>query len=236
MVCKLLKKGISLAMAFAALLSLSCCGVGDKVLIDEITAAEATSCEAAETTPEETTAASLSEEELDELAQNMPEIVFVLSCEESGWLYAGFYVTNTGEIKLYDFRPFESSYSHNSIPDIYDKLEEAACDVLYDKYNEKIVSADDLTALSHDELVGYYKRLLLIEGDAERFYSCVVYPAGWGIYRFYGIKNNDKGEKECIILYGEHGDGDYYIHSNPDAEDMYAEFIRFIPLLQGRME
>ena len=240
MVLNLLKKVISFAGTFAIVLSLSCCGADNEIPPKETTVYETTT----EGTPEETTSQTLSEEELDALVQNMPEIVFVISYEDMSnenetddVLVAGFYVTNTGEIKLYDLRPFES-YMNSTIPDIYDKLEEAACDTLYkisgDTDSKKIVSEDELTDLSYDELVGYYKRLLLIEGDAECIHSGVILHGGWGAYRFYGIKNNNKGETECIILYGEMGIGDEYVHSNSDATYMSVEFQYLIPRLHGR--
>ncbi|MCH5349263.1 MAG: cellulose binding domain-containing protein [Oscillospiraceae bacterium] len=65
MVYKLLKKGISLALAFVIVLSLSCCGVGDEVLIDEITS-ETTSLEATESTLEENTSTEITTDEVTE--------------------------------------------------------------------------------------------------------------------------------------------------------------------------
>ena len=227
----LLKKMISAALAFAVVLSLSCCGVGDEVSIDEI------GSETTETTTE-TTAETLSEEELDELVQNMPEIVFVLSYQDDNENIFGYYLKNTGEVKMFDFREIAPDEIYD-IHDVYDRLEEVIYDGLYirehGKAFEKIISENNLKALSEDELIGYYKRLLLIEGDAEYVKWSIGLDGGWGYYKLYGIKNNYNGEKECLLLCGD-GDDSEYKHSNPDAKEIYRELVlyNFFPDLRGQ--
>ena len=65
-------------------------------------------CGKTEEVPQETaaseTAARLSKEELDKMAENMPEIVFVMSHHYDDTNILGCYITNTGEMKIYDFR------------------------------------------------------------------------------------------------------------------------------------
>ena len=237
----LIKKSITLALAFAAVLSLSCCGVGDEALIDETTTETTTTTTETtiEETTEETTTGTLSEEELDKLAQNMPEIVFVLSFEDvyNENIY-GFYVLNTGKIKIYDFRKIAPDEIY-SIPDVYDRLEEATCERLEPKidhdsdfYEDMLVTEDELITLSQDELTEYYKRLLLIDGDAGYVgWGGVSFGGELGYYKFYGIKNNGHGKKECVLLSG-YGDDSEYEHSNSDATKMYVEFQSFLPDLQ----
>ncbi|MCH5194005.1 MAG: hypothetical protein J1F11_08600 [Oscillospiraceae bacterium] len=254
---KLFKKVISLAMAFAVVLSLSCCGMGDEVRIDETPtettseAAEATSekmteeATTSETTQEEITISetteetteTLSKEELDALAKNMPEIVFVLSYQVFHENIFGYYVTNTGEVKMFDFREIAPDEIYE-IYDVYDRLEEVTYDGLYfrkhgEVLGKKKISEDDLNTLSEEKLIEYYKRLLLIEGDAEYIKWDTILTDGRGDYKFYGIKGIDNGTKECILLCGD-GAGSEYKHSNTDARDMYRDFRRIFPDLRGR--
>lgn len=222
MALKLLKKVILFVLAFAIVLSLSCCG-GDEVSIDEI------GSETTETTTE-TTAETLSEEELDELVQNMPEIVFVLSYQVYHENIFGYYVKNTGEVKMFDFREIAPDEIYD-IHDVYDRLEEVTYDGLYFRKHGEIlgkkkISEDDLNTLSEEKLIEYYKRLLLIEGDAEYVVKKIGRDAGWGYYNLYGIKNNNNGEKECIILWGDE-DNSEYKHSNPDAKEIYRELVLY---------
>ena len=247
MVKKFLKKSTFLALAFAVVLSLSCCGVGDEILIDEIptettseaaeelTADETTYETTTEEMTDETTAQTLSEEELDELVQNMPEIVFVLSYQVYHENIFGYYVKNTGEVKMFDFREIAPDEIYD-IPDVYGRLEEVTYDGLYIRKNgkafEKIISEDNLKSLSEDELIGYYKQLLLIEGDAKYFERSICNDSGAGEYKLYGIKKNHNGEKKCILLWGGGSESDYK-HSDPDAKKIYSELVtyEFFPAL-----
>ncbi|MBQ8176023.1 MAG: hypothetical protein IJ035_03185 [Oscillospiraceae bacterium] len=69
-------------------------------------------CEKTESVPKETTSsettvsettAKYSDEELELMVQDMPEIVFVMSHNYVGSNIRGLYVTNKGEVKMYDF-------------------------------------------------------------------------------------------------------------------------------------
>ena len=195
---------------------------------------------AGETVPEETTvsetaAATLSAEELDALAANMPEIVFVMSYQADDENIFGCYVMNTGIIKLFDFRETAPDEIYD-VRDVYDRLEEAGCDRLEPKsgmhYELLLITEDNLDHLSQDELIKYYKRLLLINGNAEYVEWGYTLDGEKGYYKFYGIKENEQGIKECILLRG-YGTASEYKHSNSDAGDMYADFIRILPNLDG---
>ena len=217
------------ACLFAAIIAATLFGC-DKV---EETALE-------EATVSETTAATLSEEELDKMAENMPEIVFVMSYQAEDENIFGCYVMNTGIIKLFDFREIAPDEVYD-IREVYDRLEEAGCERLepraesymsHEDYENRLITEDELNHLSQDELIGYYKRLLLIDGNAE--YVKWGWTLDWsrGYYKFYGIKENDKGVKECILLRG-YGTDSEYEHGNPDANDMYIDFIRRLPDLRS---
>ena len=172
---------------------------------------------AGETVPEETTvsetaAATLSAEELDALAANIPEIVFVMSYQADDENIFGCYVMNTGIIKLFDFRETAPDEIYD-VRDVYDRLEEAGCDRLEPKS-------------------GMHYELLLINGNAEYVEWGYTLDGEKGYYKFYGIKENEQGIKECILLRG-YGTASEYKHSNSDAGDMYADFIRILPNLDG---
>lgn len=182
-----------------------------------------------------TTSESLSDEELDALIANMPEIVFVMSYQTDNENIFGCYVMNTGIIKLFDFRGIEPNEIYD-VRDVYDRLDEAVCERLEPRFNmsyeKRLITEDKLNHLSQSEVIGYYKRLLLIDGNAEYIEWGYTLDSYRGYYKFYGIKENDKGVKECILLSG-HGTDSEYKHSNPDAREMYAEFLRFLPNLKS---
>ena len=220
MVKKLRKKVISLALSFVVVLSLSCCGVGDEVLSDEIDT-------------ETTTTETLSKEELDALAQSMPEIVFVMSHHYDEVTIKtnilGFYITNTGEMKMYDFRKIAPDEMYE-IPDVYDRLEEATCSELIFKTNSsnsENITESDMISISQEELVEYYQKLLSVAGEAE--YDERV-KADWiiGDYRYYGIKNNQNGEKEFILLYG-HGNDHRYQSDDLNIEELSDWLWKLFP-------
>lgn len=188
-----------------------------------------------EETVSETTAVTLSEEELDALAENMPEIVFVMSYQAEDENIFGCYVMNTGIIKLFDFREIAPDEVYD-VRDVYDRLEEAGCERLeprsYMAYEKLLITEDKLNHLSQSEVIEYYKRLLLIDGNAEYIKWGWTLDDDRGYYKFYGIKENDKGVTECILLRG-YGIDSEYKHSNPDAKDMYIDFIRRLPNLKN---
>lgn len=211
----LIKKSISLALAFATLLSLSCCGVNDEPI------SEPPIIEATKATPGESATQTLSEEELNELAQNMPEIVFVMSHHYDEATIKtnilGFYITNTGEMKMYDFRQIAPDEMYE-IPDVYDRLEEATClELDFGGYpNSENITENDMIPTSQKELTEYYKKLLLITKEAVYSKKSATLDTIMGNYKYYGIRNNSNGEKECILFWGRGNDHDY------TTDDIYA--------------
>ncbi len=174
-----------------------------------------------------------------EIYDGMPDIVFVMSYQIDDDNIFGCYVMKTGEIKLFDFRSIAPSEIYD-VKDVYDRLEEAGCERLEPRteiywsdedYDERLITEDELNILSQDKIIGYYKRLLLIEGDAEYIKWGYVLDSYWGYYKLYGIKKNEQGVNECIILSGYGADSEY-LHNNPDAEDIYGDFKRLLPNLQ----
>ena len=102
---------------------------------------------AEETTFSETTA-KYSDEELELMAQDMPEIVFVLAYQKEGNNILGCYVMNTGEIKLFDFRTIAPNEVYD-VRDVYNRLEEVTCDRIEPlnpsvNYEERLITEDEL--------------------------------------------------------------------------------------------
>ena len=212
-------------MAFSVALSLCGCKKNTAEYVETTTISETTVSEATmETT------AKYSEEELERLAQDMPEIVFVMSHQQGDGNIMGCYVMNTGEMKLFDYRSIAPDEVYD-VKDIYEHIEEAYCDRLeprnYIGYEERLITEEQLPKLSQEEVTGYYKRLLRIEGDAEYI------KWGWtldygGLKKLYGIKKNELGEKECILLCGCGIDSEYD-HIDPEATKIYIEFSHIMP-------
>lgn len=179
-----------------------------------------------ETTIPETTAVTLSEEELDKMAENMPEIVFVMSHHFDSYVgqsnILGFYITNTGEMKMYDFRNIAPDEMYE-LPDVYNRLEEATCSEIiflgqysYDESFTEEKAKEELVSIPKDELVEYYQKLLLATGEAE-YKNLIKVDCDFGDFRYYGIRNNENGERECILVGGS-GDDHMY-----DSEDEYIK-------------
>ena len=210
-------------------------------LLVSVIAATLFGCGKAGGTVSETTAVTLSEEELDKMAENMPEIVFVMSHNYDDSNILGCYITNTGEVKMYNFRSIAPDEIYD-IPDVYDRLEEAVCSEidfsLYSKY-ENVFTEKDLVIIPENKLIEYYKELLQINGTAVKRDSGVRYddpehPTGH--YKYYGIKYDENNDRQCILLYGN-GEGYSYYYNKFATElnyKIYSEaYITFHNALVG---
>ena len=163
-----------------------------------------------ETTEQTTvTTPKYTEEELEQLAQNMPEIVFVMSHHYEGSNIRGVYVTNTGEVKMYDFNNLAPSETYD-IAEVYDKIEEAECSELYinDFYT---LTQEDMFTVPKSTMLNYYKTLLKSEENIYCQKSKVLLHNDdyYGKYNYYGIKIvNEK--TEVVFLSGYDSRFDYY--------------------------
>ena len=210
-------------------------------LLVSVIAATLFGCGKAGGTVSETTAVTLSEEELDKMAENMPEIVFVMSHNYDDSNILGCYITNTGEVKMYNFRSIAPDEIYD-IPDVYDRLEEAVCsEIDFSLYNTDgyLITENDLTAVSESTVTEYYKELLQINGTAVKRDSGVRYddpehPTGH--YKYYGIKYDENNDRQCILLYGN-GEGYSYYYNKFATElnyKIYSEaYITFHNALVG---
>lgn len=209
-------------------------------------------CVKTEEVPQETavpeTSARFSEEELNKMAENMPEIVFVMSHHYDDTNILGCYITNTGEMKMYDFRNIAPDEIYE-IPDVYDRLEEAVCSEidfkLYSKY-ENVFTEKDLVTIPENKLIEYYNELLQINGTVIKQDFGVVYddpefPTGH--YNYYGIKYDEHGDRQCILLYG-YGESYSFCYKDLNTDNLannlnykiYLEaYDKFCGFLSGRL-
>lgn len=211
-------KYIALTLVAALTLTFASCSEAENTAVSETTAAETT--------------AKYTDEELDVLAENMPEIVFVLSHHYDDTNILGYYVTNTGEIKLYDFRQIAPNEIYE-IPDVYDRLEEAGCSKIephpslyFDEttYQELLIAEEKFTDISEKILIRDYKSLLLTDKDSEYVEYESIADMVQGYYDIYGIRYNENNEREIILLGSE---GDYIFR----RDDEYAkELVIWIKL------
>ena len=193
-----------------------------------------TGCERTESVSEETTVsettAKYSDEELELMAQDMPEIVFVMSHHYDNSNIVGYYVTNTGEIKLYDFRQIAPDETYE-IPDVYDRLEEAVCSEITpymywneDFYQKEKITEKDLLQINNDELIKQYKKLLLVDCNNEVItYNSMLGSEG-GEYNGYGIRYSNTKEKEVILL---HSQGEFINQRYDDYANELFSWMRF---------
>lgn len=201
------------------------------------TTAEATTETPTETTTTETTSETtqteewqreLTESEKQALLDEMPDIVFVMSEYYGDNNIYGFYVTKTGEIKMYDFRSVAPNEIFE-IPDVYDRLDEATCDKIVpskgysDRYEENYPSSDDLGTVDIDTLVQWYHRLLYIDHDSERIdleYGIDGAPNS----TYYGVKK--QGDRSHIILLSGAGNFHYYESDDDNTNQLGYEVSR----------
>lgn len=181
-------------------------------------------------TTAETTLQTLhySEEELDAMAENMPEIVFAMSHHYDNTNILGFYITNTEEMKMYDFRSIAPDEIFE-FPDVYDRLEEATCTELNfggEMYPEDMTEAD-LRAVPKDELSEYYKKMLLITKEPE-YKSLVEVDYDYGHFSYYGIKNDPSGKQELVFL-GSWGSAYTFESDDPFWNDVYCWIRKKFP-------
>ena len=203
------------------------------ILSSIITVTLLTACEKSESVPEETTVsetstlettAKYSDEELELIAQDMPEIVFVLAYHNDNENIFGYYITNTGNIKMFDFREITPDEIYE-IPNVYDRLKEATCSELVISspivFDEDLLEENELYIFPHQTIMDYYKKLLLMNGNAQYVDRGYALNGGYGHYKFYGIKT-DGENKEFILLFGD-GEDYEYIHEDKNALSMYMD-------------
>ncbi|MCL2055213.1 MAG: hypothetical protein FWG90_12395 [Oscillospiraceae bacterium] len=193
------------AITIAALILLSACGKSTPPLGAETTTKYSSE---AETTAE--TTAELTEEEVNDLIESMPEIVFVMSHDYYPYSTRGFYILNSGEIKIFDFYTIEPGGEFD-IREHYDELKEVTHEELMffpywgaEPEFMKTVDLSDIPPIPQDELAGFYQTLLLFDAKNEYRAPAVNIPVptmDTGTYKIYGIRTDQNGGNEIILFY-----------------------------------
>ena len=192
-----------------------------------------TTTEAATVTTTETL-----DEERQKILDEMPDIVFVMSHHYNDTNILGFYVTKTGEIKMYDFRNIAPDETYE-IPDVYDRLEEATCERLILKegfwYSENglekdgIIEKDELNRLSVNDLIDLYLRLKLAENA---IYYIEPEVDDMPSKTYYGIRNADDNKKQIVVLGGVGSNYLYtYEENNKVTEELLYEIFSLFPYI-----
>ena len=176
------------------------------ITVTLLTACAKTESVAEETTVSETTA-KYSDEELELMAQDMPEIVFVMSHHYDSSNIRGLYVTNKGEVKMYDFNSFAPSETYD-IEEVYDKIEEAECSELYIN-SLYTLTQEDMFTVPQSTMLNYYKTLLKTDGNIQYKTGVILHDDEYGTYKYYGIRNTEV-KNEVILLSGSGNGFDYY--------------------------
>ncbi len=205
-------------------------------------------CEKAESVPEETTSsettvsettAKYSDEELELMAQDMPEIVFVkvyyFDSEEK--CTKGYYIKNDGTVNyfelenenVFDYRKivkqdFSGVSRYKTVFDLSEVLKKS------EAFEENTVSIEEKT-IDTEELKEYYKTLLNVDKNAVMKNSFDVSAVLHPQYGFYGIRFNDDGEREMLTL-REYG-GEWSISTDSYAENVYNQLQNIFPLISA---
>ena len=238
---------LNIALAFAVVLSLSCCGAWDEILIDEIPTkttsetAETTSVETSLTIPdEETKLASLTDEE-KEVWLSMPDIVTMRALyrydEDDQFLYTEIvYIDKIGRVnKFISYDDCKSPYDDVIIPWLNDQI----------SHNENAEIAD--TADIHT-LIEFYNTFMRIDNDSKLY---LRYTITLGIeikrhygFELYGIRNNGKNDFETLLISSNNA-GNPYIRRNhteknepldtsgDDTLELYLQLDPFMVLEAG---
>ena len=187
---KKVKKVLTAVLFCSVLLS----GCGDSPPSETVT----------ETTEQTTvTMPKYTEEELDQMAQNMPEIVFIQSFRMYDTNIYGYFITNTGEMKMFDFRQIAPD-EYYEIPDVVERIDEAVCDkinILYEGvYYGDTIFDYQLKDVPKEEITECYKKLLLV--DEKNIYAYDNNLDSIEYSMLYGIRLNSNNEVEVQILTG----------------------------------
>lgn len=170
-----------------------------------------------EETTEQNKTTLAAENESDEVCE-IPKIVFIFSHEYYTPNCFGFYITNEGLIKSFDFREISpDAYCYVGDIDVYNTLEDIGTDT-------------DFAAVSKETLAELFELLLNISDDNE--YECHSdNPSSNleanGHYNFFAARFSENYEIQIIQL-GEYGDFDGE-NSNPYANELFEKLKLLFP-------
>lgn len=183
---------------------------------------------------------TLSDEELDKMVENMPDIVFVMyhyyplerEYKTGNFIgTSGYYIEKTGEIKYFEFEDEEAPkiLGENDGTFIKIDINEYSEYRKIDEFNKKIKEHSfdtELNPVPKEDLIGYYKSLLKINTKEKLEYESSNITAVIGLHCIYGIISENNEEKYILI----HEDGDlYYVNDNRYAQDLYNKLLSVFP-------
>ncbi len=220
--------------AFLCVTVLSACNQTEEVQTEETTITTAITLE--------TTSQTLSEEELNALAQDMPEIVFVtyyhfpdeLEYKTGKFIgTSGYFIDKNGNIKYFEFENEEIAcgFLENTVVDkdtnsIYDSYSEYS--ILQD-LNKKIQENSfetDYEPISKEKLIGYYDSLFEIS-NTKIDTDTVRIPIDQGLSCLYGVRLDENNNEEYLLL-NEHGDS-YFNNEDRYAEQLSEQLSSVLP-------
>lgn len=188
----------------------------------------------AKTTEETTTETTLQtlyypEEELDAMAENMPEIVFIMSLYYHTYRNIfGYFVTNTGEVKMFDFEPIAPGEFYD-VQDVYERLDEAVCDEfpkdiwIEFSFDGDPITNGELVPVSKEELKEKYKDLICVDQNGEfRVIENGLEDEGCG--SAYGVRYNQDNKEEIVLLCGE---GEYIYERKDEISNELCRWLRW---------
>lgn len=170
-----------------------------------------------EETTEQNKTTLAAENESDEVCE-IPKIVFIFSHEYYTPNCFGFYITNEGLIKSFDFREISpDAYCYVGDIDVYNTLEDIGTDT-------------DFAAVSKETLAELFELLLNISDDNE--YECHSDDPSSnleanGHYNFFAARFSENDEIQIIQL-GEYGDFDGE-NSDPYANELFEKLKLLFP-------
>ena len=185
------------------------------IMSETITAKQTAAVQTKKTTEQNKTTITTENESYE--VCKIPEIVFILSHEYYTPNCFGFYITNTGLIKSFDFREISpDAYCYVGNIDVYNTLEDISTDT-------------DFTEISKETLTELFILLLNIADDNE-YNSYSADPGGLeanGKYGFFAVRLSDSNKIQIISL-GEYGDFEGE-NSDPNAKELFERLKLLFP-------
>lgn len=182
---------------------------------ETITASQTITVQTEETTEQNKTTTTI-KDEIKELYK-VPEIVFIFSHEYYTPNCFGFYITNEGLIKSFDFREISpDAYCYVGDINVYNTLEDIGIDTDFDPVPKETLS----------ELF----ELLLNIADDNKYNSYSADPYGFeanGKYGFFAARFSEHNEIQIIPL-GEYGDFNGE-NSDKNANELFNKLKLLFP-------
>ena len=181
------------------------------------------------TTKKVTVETTTTTEEEETMEENMPEIVFIMSLYYHTYRNIfGYFVTNTGEVKMFDFEPIAPGEFYD-VQDVYERLDEAVCDEfpkdiwIEFSFDGDPITNGELVPVSKEELKEKYKDLICVDQNGEfRVIENGLEDEGCG--SAYGVRYNQDNKEEIVLLCGE---GEYIYERKDEISNELCRWLRW---------